>query len=302
LSVRPSYNWQAYFPFSYQANAAANLDVVRVSAPKLAITFDYRDDPVQPTRGVYFSNAFEVAGYVFRGTVSDLRVRPEVRAYTRGALGKKSVFSARLGFGFLFPRSSPGDGHYGETLDPSTPAGILADLNPKDPVVVRDQQKLALRAFYSGGPTSNRGYPYRGVGPQGQIGYLVPAATTGVNCALASAENEQGCVRPLGGLTLWELSLETRFPISGDLHGALFVDASDVSRYVGTVRLRVPHVSPGFGLRYLTLVGPLRLDFGFRPPYLQAIGKKELPPEEGDEGGTIFGVPMSIGIALGEAF
>jgi outer membrane protein assembly factor BamA len=302
LSVRPSYNWQAYFPFSYQANAAANLDVVRVSAPKLDLTLDYRDDPVQPTRGVYFSNAFEVAGYVFRGTVSDVRVRPEVRVYTRGALGKKSVFSARLGFGFLFPRTAPGAGHYGETLDPTTPEGILADQNPKDPSVVRDQQKLSLRAFYSGGPTSNRGYPYRGVGPQGQIGYLVPAATTGVNCALATAENEQGCIRPLGGPTLWELSLETRFPISGNLHGALFVDASDVSRYVGTIRLRVPHVSPGFGLRYLTLVGPLRLDLGFRPPYLQAIGKKELPPEEGDEGGTIFGVPMSIGIALGEAF
>jgi outer membrane protein assembly factor BamA len=302
LSIRPSYNWQAYFPFSYQANAAAGLDVVRVSAPKLDITLDYRDDPVQTTRGVYLSNAFEVAGYVFRGTVSDLRVRPEVRVYTRGALGKRSVFSARLGFGFLFPRKAPGDGHYGETLDPTTPAGILAEQNPKDPTVVRDQQKLSLRAFYSGGPTSNRGYPYRGVGPQGQIGYLVPAATTGVNCALATAENEQGCVRPLGGPTLWELSLETRFPISGNLQGALFVDASDVSRYVGTVRLRVPHISPGLGLRYLTLVGPLRLDLGFRPPYLQAIGKKELPPEEGDEGGTILGLPMSIGIALGEAF
>jgi outer membrane protein insertion porin family/translocation and assembly module TamA len=302
LSVRPSYNWQAYFPFSYQNDADAGLGVVRVSAPKLDLTLDYRDDPVQPTRGVYLSNAFEVAGYVFRGTVSDVRVRPEVRVYTRGALGKRSVFSARLGFGFLFPRKAPGDGSYGETLDPTTPAGILADLNPKDPVVVRDQQKLSLRAFYSGGPTSNRGYPYRGVGPQGQIGYLVPAATTGVNCAIATAENEQGCIRPLGGPTLWELSLETRFPITGDLHGALFVDASDVSRYVGTIRLRVPHVSPGFGLRYLTLVGPLRLDLGFRPPYVQAIGKKELPPEEGDEGGTILGLPMSIGIALGEAF
>jgi outer membrane protein assembly factor BamA len=302
LSLRPSYNWQAYFPFSYQQNADDNLDVVRVSAPKLDFTLDYRDDPVQPTRGVYLANAFEVAGYVFRGTVSDVRVRPEVRVYTRGALGKRSVFSARLGFGFLFPRSHPGTGAYGQTLDPSTPEGVLADVNPKHPTVVRDQQKLSLRAFYSGGPTSNRGYPFRGVGPQGQIGYLVPAATTGVNCALATAENEQGCVRPLGGLTLWELSLETRFPLTGNLHGALFVDASDVSRYAGTVRLRVPHLSPGLGLRYLTLVGPLRLDLGFRPPYLQAIGKKELPPEEGDEGGTIFGVPMSVGIALGEAF
>jgi outer membrane protein insertion porin family/translocation and assembly module TamA len=55
-------------------------------------------------------------------------------------------------------------------------------------------------------------------------------------------------------------------------------------------------------LRYLTPVGPLRLDFGFRPPYLQAIGEKTLDPEEGDAGGDLFGLPMSVDVAIGEAF
>jgi outer membrane protein insertion porin family/translocation and assembly module TamA len=301
LIVRPSYNWQAYFPFSYQEQAAEKLRPVRVSFPKLDVTFDYRDDPVNTKRGVYLTNSFEVAGYAFRGTVSDVRVRPEARVYTRGALGKRSVFAARLGFGFLFPRPAPGSGHYGETLDEGTAEASLAETDPGNVAVIRDQQKLLLRAFYSGGPSSNRGYPHRGVGPHGPIGFQIPTATSGVNCSLTGREVEDlppECVRPLGGLTLWELSLETRFPIAGPIYGAIFVDASDVTRDVGHIRLDYPHLSPGFGLRYLTPVGPFRVDFGFRPPYLQAIGQKRLPEKEGTSGG----LPLAIDVAIGEAF
>jgi len=305
LTVRPSYNWQAYFPFSYQGAAAEDLGIVRVSYPRLDLVLDLRNDPVNTTRGAYLSNAFEVAGYIFRGTVSDVRFRPEARVYTRGVLGRRSVFAARLGFGFLLPRNAPGAGHYGETLDASSAEGALASTDPSNPAVIQDQQKLLLRAFYSGGPNSNRGYPYRGVGPQGPIGFLVPSATSGVNCSLSGRALEDlppGCVRPLGGLTLWELSLETRFPIIDALHGAIFVDASDVTREVAHIRFNVPHLSPGLGLRYLTPVGPLRLDLGVRPPYLQAIGQKDLPEGEGDPGGTIFGLPLTIAVAIGEAF
>jgi outer membrane protein insertion porin family/translocation and assembly module TamA len=299
LLVTPSYNWQAYFPFSYRGGASSGLDPVRVSFPELQTIFDFRDDPLQTTRGVYFSNSAQVAGYIFQGTVSDVRVRPEVRVYTRGALGKRSVFAARLGFGFLFP------GDYGSTLNPSTATGAEALVNPQDPAVVRDQQKLLIRAFYSGGPSSNRGYPLRGVGPHGPIGFLVPSGQSGVNCSIATqdpAELPSGCIRPLGGLSLWELSLETRFPISGAFHGALFVDASDLTRQVATIRFDYPHLSPGVGLRYVTPVGPLRFDVGFRPLYLQWLGHRHLPDDEGRPGDDLFDLPMSIDIAIGEAF
>jgi outer membrane protein insertion porin family/translocation and assembly module TamA len=299
LTLTPSYNWQAYFPFSYRGNAASELDPVRVSYPELLGVFDFRDNPLQPTRGVYFSNSAQVAGYVFQGTVSDVRVRPEVRVYTRGALGKRSVFAARLGFGFLFP------GNYGSTLNANTQAGVEALTDPRDPTVVRDQQKLLLRAFYSGGPSSNRGYPLRGVGPHGPIGFLVPGGSSGVNCAAATqsvADLPPGCIRPLGGLSLWELSLETRFPISGSFQGALFVDSSDLTRQEATIRFDFPHVSPGLGLRYVTPVGPLRLDVGFRPLYLQWLGHRHLPDDEGRPGDDLFGLPMSIDLAIGEAF
>ena len=297
LTLTPSYNWQANYPFSYRGDAAKSLDPVRVSFPELVSTLDFRNDPLEPTRGLYLSNSVQVAGYIFQGTVSDVRVRPEVRAYTRGILGRRSVFAARLGFGFLFPKD------YGSSLNPSSELGQQAAVDPKDADVVADQQKLLLRSFYSGGPNSNRGYPLRGVGPHGPIGFLVPTGLSGVNCATASAaELPSGCIRPLGGLTLWELSLETRFPISGSLWGVAFVDASDLTREVMQIRLNYPHLSPGLGLRYLSPVGPLRLDVGFRPVYLQWLGHRHLPPSEEQPNSDVLGVPMSIALAIGEAF
>jgi outer membrane protein insertion porin family/translocation and assembly module TamA len=297
LTLTPDYNWQANFPFSYRGDAAKSLNPVLVSFPELVSTLDYRNDPLEPTRGVYLSNSVQVAGYIFGGTVSDVRIRPEIRAYTRGILGRKSVFATRLGFGFLFPH------HYGDSLNPNSTLGEQAAANPKDPQVVADQQILLLRAFYSGGPNSNRGYPLRGVGPHGAIGFLVPTGLSGVNCATASAENlPSGCIRPLGGLTLWELSFETRFPISGSFYGVVFVDMSDLTREALQIRLNYPHISPGLGLRYLSPVGPLRFDVGFRPLYLQWLGHRHLPPSEEQPDTDIFGVPMSIDLAIGEAF
>jgi outer membrane protein assembly factor BamA len=299
LNISPSYNWQANFPFAYQGTKSG-LGPVRVSFPELFFALDFRDNPIQTTRGFYLSNSLQVAGYAFGGTVDDVRVKPELRAYTRGMLGRRSVFATRLSLGFLFP------GNYGDTLSAGTSQASLAESDPTNPAVVSDQQKLLFRAFYSGGPSSNRGYPIRTVGPQGPIGYLVPSNLSGSNCSIENGMIQDlppGCIRPLGGLTLWEFSLETRFPISGPFEGAVFVDMSDLTREVGQIRLNVPHISPGFGLRYVTPVGPLRLDLGFRPPYLQEIGKKELDRDDGEPGDPFLDVlPMSLYLAIGEAF
>jgi outer membrane protein insertion porin family/translocation and assembly module TamA len=100
---------------------------------------------------------------------------------------------------------------------------------------------------------------------------------------------------------LWEASLELRFPIVGPLLGALFADASDVTRQVGDIRLNYPHLSPGLGLRYATPVGPVRLDVGYRVPYLQQLGAKYPSVTEANTS-TIFGAPIAIQFGLGEAY
>jgi outer membrane protein insertion porin family/translocation and assembly module TamA len=204
-------------------------------------------------------------------------------------VSKKVTLATRTAFGFLFPFD------YGATLDPdNTRTPTAAD-------VIRDQHKLLFRVFYSGGPSSNRGYPFRGVGPHGPVGFLVP---TGQNCdttVVAVEDLPSACIRPIGGLTLWEASIEVRFPITGPLEAATFVDASDVTRNVAEIRFTVPHLSVGPGVRYLTPVGPFRLDVGYRVPGLQQIGEEDLQVDEGDPG-TVFGLPIAVHIALGEAF
>jgi outer membrane protein insertion porin family/translocation and assembly module TamA len=296
LTIAPSYNWQANFPFTYQGDRPAGLEAVRVSFPELVATLDLRDDAIETRRGVYLSNSLQVAGHVFGGTVSDVRVRPEIRTYLPL---KRAVLATRITFGFLFPEN------YGDTLDPSSAEARSAEIDPRSSAVVADQQKLLFRAFYSGGPNSNRGYPYRGVGPHGPIGFLVP---TGLDCSLDRRDVEQldsGCIRPLGGLTLWEASLELRipFPIDAPFYGVTFLDASDLTRTVGKIRLDVPHLTAGGGLRYLTKLGAIRLDVGYRVAGAQALGKRQLPSEEGRPGGNVLGLfPGAVHLAIGEAF
>ena len=133
-----------------------------------------------------------------------------------------------------------------------------------------------------------------------------PIAATGANCSGPVAGLPLACIRPLGGFTLWEASLELRFPLKGALSGVAFADASDVTRDVGRVRFSVPHLSVGPGLRYMTPVGPVRLDIGYRVPGAQAIGQSSLSKEEGGgDTSTLLGIswlPVAINIGLSEAF
>jgi outer membrane protein insertion porin family/translocation and assembly module TamA len=280
LYLTPTYNFQMNAPFAYRGEDS--LETAYVSYPQLLAILDFRDDPLNTHSGVLLSGTFQVAGYIFGGSASDVRIQPEARVYT--PISKTVTLATRLTTGFLFP------GNYGATIQEG------ASYDPTDPVALRDQQLLLLRAFFSGGPISNRGYPYRGVGPQGILGFLLP--NTGAAC---TDVNNRDCLRALGGLSLWEASVELRLPFIGALGTALFLDASDVSRDTATIRLNYPHLSAGVGFRYGTPIGPVRLDLGYRVPYMQKVGEKNLPETEGIQP-TVFGAPMAISFALGEAY
>jgi hypothetical protein len=56
----------------------------------------------------------------------------------------------------------------------------------------------------------------------------------------------------------------------------------------------------GAGLRYRTIVGPLRLDVGWRPPSLQLVG-----PGQGSDATTdVFGKKFqgAVNLTIGEPF
>ena len=68
---------------------------------------------------------------------------------------------------------------------------------------------------------------------------------------------------PLGGNTLIVGSLEARYPIYGDFGGVVFFDYGNV--FPGQWAFMLDHLkyAPGVGLRYDTIIGPVRFDVGY---------------------------------------
>lgn len=111
--------------------------------------------------------------------------------------------------------------------------------------------------FFSGGADSLRGFPLNGAGPQ-------------ATALLCTTENDpSSCTArvtvPDGGLQLFIFNSEVRFPlpIKKGLGGVIFYDGGNVYNSINLPGLvRNYSNSVGFGLRYKTPVGPVRIDIG----------------------------------------
>jgi outer membrane protein insertion porin family/translocation and assembly module TamA len=309
INLKPSYNIQANLPFTYQNIPSAGkpnpndvLQTVWVSYPRLEATFSTKPGDIFKDRAkreftISFLNSLEIAGMslggtrIFGGSVSDVKIEPEIRGVAPIFAGKRSseqkagnlTVAARFKVGFILAPD------YGSTLRSE-------QTKEDDPNVIHDQQKLLMRAFYSGGPSSNRGYAFAAISPHGPIGVL----STNADCV--KDPSQERCVRPLGGFTQWETSLELRYAGLYPVTVVLFADAADVTRDIGRIQFKYPHLSVGPGLRYETPVGPIRLDVGFRVPGWQAIGESTLPLSHGQERPLLFGIPAAVNLAIGEAF
>ena len=284
-----TYNFQYNAPFAYKGDLDKDLSGIALSFIDFQTHLDLRNDPVNPHSGLYVQNDLQVAG--LGGDARDIRIQPEVRGYV--PLGRKVTLAARATVGFLFPFS------YGDSL-----GDISGDSKQSRKDQIRDIELVYLRGFFSGGPSSNRGYPLRGIGPRGAVPFFNPglqAQALAQSCDVSNPKYDAArCAVSLGGLSLWEASLEVRFPIVGPLGGVTFCDASDVSQDRFTVRLDYPHLSCGLGLRYATPIGPVRLDVGYRIPGVQV--PKSVDPRLDDDPGTLYGVPIAFAFGIGESF
>jgi outer membrane protein insertion porin family len=110
--------------------------------------------------------------------------------------------------------------------------------------------------YFSGGGTSLRGFPIDQAGPQ----RLVPF------CNVLKGQPE--CVQvpiPVGGRQLFILNSEVRFPlkIMKALGGVVFYDGGNVYRAINLRSFVDDYTNTvGFGLRYATPIGPIRVDVG----------------------------------------
>jgi hypothetical protein len=103
-----------------------------------------------------------------------------------------------------------------------------------------------------------------------------------------------------GGVRRWETSLELRLALGSSLVVAGFADAGDVS---GGKTLRLSHYNTtfGFGLRYYTVIGALRLDTGYRIRSLQrADGSNGI--EEDPSTVPFSDLPGAIHLTIGDPF
>ena len=108
----------------------------------------------------------------------------------------------------------------------------------------------ASERFFAGGDTTVRGFSLDQLGTPETL-------------------DENGF--PRGGNAVVVLNAELRVPIWGDLGGATFVDAGNVFRRASDLDVSELRPTAGFGVRYRSPVGPLRLDVGFKLDRLRVI-------------------------------
>ena len=285
--------------------------------------WDQTNDPLSPTSGFTARVDLEHASEF---TLSDFRynrANSEVVGYRELGGG---VLAARIRGGWVDPQAS--------TAEAVGVSGTTdAILHPR-------------KRFYAGGARSVRGYGENQLGPRiltipsssltdpsnpnrrnpADTSQILPACTQATILAGACnpniAPSDEFQPRPLGGNTVFEANLEFRFPLVWVIGGAVFVDGA----IVGDRNLNVPTggrsaITPGFGFRYDSPAGPVRLDLGIKPtlkenlPVITEIDldgesqlvqlpmRKEFDPLEDSSG--FFGQVLSrlqLHFSIGQAF
>ena len=307
-----SYELQVEDPFAYKGTLDPDLHTLVIGYPELINRLEFVDNHAHPHKGVVLANDLQVAGGPFGGNARDVKLQPEVRAYL--PISPRFTFATRASVGFLWS-SNYGAVVQNNELDPSS--SVAAGKVPRAQRV-SDIETVFFRGLYSGGPSSNRGFPIRGIAPHGVVPFLNPATASQqvqLNCNPTAANgynpNPAECSIPIGGFSLWEWSDELRIHVKGPLSTAAFCDMGDVSPQQTSIRLDHLHLSCGLGVRYDTPVGPIRLDLGYRIQPAQILGYSSVAaytkahPIDGEAEGvepTIFGLPLALAIGIGEAY
>ncbi len=257
---------------------------------------DLRDDPRNPHEGVFF--AADVQGTAEPlSTWSFLRWSADARGYL--PLGDLFTVAVRFQIGGMHILS------YDEAQLDANNRYRLHQLGPP---------ALQLRG---GGASGNRGYLPGLLGDAEDVYVTQPRTDEEIR---RGAPIEQRSVRISGGTAMWQASFEIRARVTVDIGVVAFVDAGDVLRpespadtdFVG-FRFDRPQLSFGLGLRYRTIIGPLRVDFALRPDELLDFGsERSLPPdcrpdraESCRPRNTLFGVPElpgAVHLTIGESF
>jgi outer membrane protein assembly factor BamA len=132
------------------------------------------------------------------------------------------------------------------TLAVSLRGGVIHNL-------VQNSKTPSNKLFYLGGRNSIRSYDEENLIPQDQP-----------RCNVTSTQSPATQCISLGGNVYWLAKGEFRFPMISDIvEGALFVDIGNLWMDPKKFDLMKIRKAAGFGVRLITPIGPIALDFGF---------------------------------------
>ena len=202
---------------------------LRISSLIPNLQLDHRDDPLNPTRGWNSVAQLQYSFPFLNATADFVKLFLQQTQYL--PVGRFGVFAGSVRLGGIEP---------------------LAKLDLQDPLIppelgLPSSDVFIAERFFAGGATTNRGYDRDRLGIAGRT--LFPDAS--------------GKLVPAGGNGLFLVNLDFRFPIVGALEGTVFFDTGNVWpdwRDVGFADLRS---GAGVGLRYLSPIGPIRVEVGW---------------------------------------
>ncbi len=271
----------------------------RLSPLALTASVNRTDDPLFPRRGVLAR--FE-AEHASRFTASDYRynrVTAEASTYRRLGFRGGSVLALRARGGWV-----------GALAGTNTAVGVSRAAIDGGAEILHPRKR-----FYAGGSRSVRGFGENQLGPRVLTvdpNVLTGRTISGGDTSYATAPgcrppiDVQACFaarrdsltddaftpRPLGGTTLLEGNVELRFPVWQQLWGAVFVDGAILGeRSLGDIATGTQAITPGVGVRYVSPVGPVRVDVGFRP---RLVERFPVVTETVDSTGTRRLVPLGV--------
>jgi outer membrane protein insertion porin family len=240
---------------------------IKISSLTPTFFWDKRDDAIDPHHGFFTTASVE---YAFRALAADAHFFKEfAQASWYMPVSTRSVFAV------------------------SGRAGIIQDLGGDNGLT---GVPLTER-FTGGGDTSHRGFPLD------LLGYTCADPRDANLCSVDVAGKLRGAtlvdvpgshdIAPLGGRSVYIVNAEYRFPITTSFGGTLFTDVGnvfdDTKPHLGNIRYGV-----GTGMRYLSPVGPVRVDFGYK------LNRRIVRFD--DKGAPVYERPYAYFVTLGYAF
>lgn len=234
------------------------LQPVRIGILSVNYIQDRRDDPADSHRGIYNTLNVGFASRYFGSQRTFLKMLGRNATYT--PIGKSMVFARQTTFGVITPFSYKG-------------------LSQEEAIPLPEH-------FFGGGSITHRGFGENQAGPR-DAGPAVPGGTA------------QATGFPLGGNAVFFNNFELRFPLLGEnISGVLFEDSGNIYQTLSDFSFRyhqkdlqdfnyMVHAA-GFGIRYKTPVGPIRVDLayslnpptflGFKGTYQELLNCNPNPP------------------------